>query len=229
MAGTSGSVDRPRIALVHALAASVEPCRAAFGRLWPEAFTVDTLDASLPAALERAGSVDEALRTRFLALGRRCVADGADAVLFTCSAFGAAIDAVAADLPVPVLKPNEAMLADAVRAGPRVALLATFAPTLVSMRPEIEAEAERHGLPLELVTVHVADALALLQRGDAAGHDDAIAAAAAAAGAGVEADVIALAQFSMARAASLVARLTGSPVLTTPDTAVAELRRRLGA
>lgn len=41
--------------------------------------------------------------------------------------------------------------------------------------------------------------------------------------------VIALAQFSMARARRLVAESTGLPVLTTVDSAVIERRRRLGA
>jgi aspartate/glutamate racemase len=40
--------------------------------------------------------------------------------------------------------------------------------------------------------------------------------------------VIALAQFSMARVRSRVAAETGLPVLTTVDTAVAALKRRLG-
>jgi len=40
-------------------------------------------------------------------------------------------------------------------------------------------------------------------------------------------DVIALAQFSLARAAPAVAALTGRPVLTTPDLAVTKLRRLL--
>jgi aspartate/glutamate racemase len=40
-------------------------------------------------------------------------------------------------------------------------------------------------------------------------------------------DVIALAQFSMARAQSAVEQALGLPVFTTPDSAVRELRRRL--
>ena len=42
-------------------------------------------------------------------------------------------------------------------------------------------------------------------------------------------DVIALAQYSMAPAAALVAEATGKPVLTTPDSAVAKLKRLLQA
>jgi hypothetical protein len=40
-------------------------------------------------------------------------------------------------------------------------------------------------------------------------------------------DVIALAQFSLSSAASLVADATGRTVLTTPDSAVRKLRRLL--
>jgi hypothetical protein len=41
--------------------------------------------------------------------------------------------------------------------------------------------------------------------------------------------VVALAQFSLARAAPLVAQRTGRPVLVTPDSAVRKLRARLDA
>ena len=40
-------------------------------------------------------------------------------------------------------------------------------------------------------------------------------------------DVIALAQYSMAPAAAAVAKATGRPVLTTPDSAVSKLKQLL--
>jgi aspartate/glutamate racemase len=217
----------PRIALVHAMRASMAPIEAAFARAWPEARLAHLLDDALPADLERAGGVDGALERRFVALTRLAVDAGADAVLFTCSAFGRAIEAARGAVPVPVLKPNEAMVAAAVAGGGPIALLATFGPTLDSMRPEFDAEAARLGVGLDLRTGHVAGALAALQAGDAERHDALIAEAAARLGEG--ASVVALAQFSMARAAERVAAATGGTVLTTPDTAVAELRRRLVA
>jgi hypothetical protein len=42
-------------------------------------------------------------------------------------------------------------------------------------------------------------------------------------------DVVALAQYSMAPAAAMVAEATGKPVLTTPDSAVEKLKRMLAA
>ncbi|MFO8150938.1 MAG: aspartate/glutamate racemase family protein [Trueperaceae bacterium] len=215
----------PRIALLHAMRASMAPIEAAFARAWPEARLAQLLDDALPADLERAGGVDAAMKRRFVALTRTAVDAGADAVLFTCSAFGRAIEAARDAVSVPVMKPNEAMVAAAVARGAPVALLATFAPTLDSMRPEFEAEAARQRCALDLRTAHVAGALAALRAGDAERHDAAIAEAAARLGGG--GTVVALAQFSMARAAERVRAATGGTVLTTPDTAVAELRRRL--
>jgi len=215
----------PRIALVHAMRASMSPIEAAFARAWPEAHLAQLLDDALPDDLERAGGVDAAMERRFVALTRIAVDAGAEGVLFTCSAFGRAIEAARDAAPVPVMKPNEAMIAAAIARGGPIALLATFGPTLDSMRPEFEAEAARRGVGLDLRTRHVAGALAALQAGDAERHDVLIAEAAARWGGG--ASVVALAQFSMARAAERVAAATGGTALTTPDTAVLELRRRL--
>jgi len=215
----------PRIALVHAMRASMAPIEAAFARAWPEAHLAQLLDDALPDDLERAGGVDAAMERRFVALTRIAVDAGAEGVLFTCSAFGRAIEAARDAAPVPVMKPNEAMIAAAIARGGPIALLATFGPTLDSMRPEFEAEAARRGVGLDLRTRHVAGALAALQAGDAERHDVLIAEAAARWGGG--ASVVALAQFSMARAAERVAAATGGTLLTTPDTAALELRRRL--
>jgi aspartate/glutamate racemase len=213
-----------RIALIHALAHSVAPINDALARDWPAAQRMNLLDDSLSADLARSGALDDAMTARFVALGDYAASTGADAILFTCSAFGPCIDAVKQRLaPRPVLKPNEAMIDEAaalVRArGGCVGLLATFAPTLQSMPAEFPRD-----VPLR--TALAEDALAALGRGDAAAHDHA-AVQAAQALKQQGCTVIALAQFSLARAQAAVAEATGVPVLTTPDSAVRELRRRL--
>ncbi len=190
---------------------------AAFARLWPEAELANLLDDSLSADLARAGSLQPAMTGRFLTLARYAADCGADAILFTCSAFGSCIEACATALaPLPVLKPNEAMIE---QAHGKVGLLATFAPTLASMPPEFPP-----GVTLRPALID--GALAALQAGDGARHD-ALAVEAALRLRGC--DVIALAQFSLARAAPAIAAATGLPVLTTPDSAVRKLRRLLAA
>ena len=215
---------RPRIALIHALAHSVAPINDTLAREWPDAQRMNLLDDSLSADVARSGRLDEAMTARFLALGDYAVATGANAILFTCSAFGLCIDAVKRRLaPLPVLKPNEAMIDEAaaqVRAsGGCIGLLATFAPTLVSMAPEFPP-----GVPLR--TALADGALEALNRGDTAAHDHAAVQAAQALKA-QGCTVIALAQFSLARAQGAVAQASGLPVLTTPDSAVRALRERL--
>ena len=96
-----------RIALIHALRHSPPPIAAAFRELWPEPHLMNLLDDSLSADLARAGRLTPEMTERFLALARYAKGSGADAILFTCSAFGPCIDAVVRDLaPMPVLKPN---------------------------------------------------------------------------------------------------------------------------
>lgn len=209
-----------RIALIHALRHSPPPIEAAFRAAWPEATLMNLLDDSLSADLARTGMLDAAMTERFLTLSRYAVATGADAILFTCSAFGPCIEAVAAEQTArPVLKPNEAMIEEAVTMGRKIGLLASFGPTLTTMPAEFPA-----GVTVQCKLAE--GALAALDRGDFAEHDRL---AAEAARDLMDCDVIALAQFSLARAAPAVAAATGKPVLTTPDSAIRKLRRLLHA
>ncbi|MBX9595645.1 MAG: aspartate/glutamate racemase family protein [Roseomonas sp.] len=207
-----------RIALVHALRHSPPPIEAAFREFWPEATLMNLLDDSLSADLARDGALTPAMTERFRTLGRYAVGTGAQGILFSCSAFGPCIEAVAADVaPVPVLKPNEAAIEEAVGIGRRIGLLATFAGTLASMPPEFPPG-------VELVPCLAPGALAALDAGDLAAHDRL---AAEASRALRDCDVVLLGQFSLARAAGLVAEATGRPVVTTPGSAVRKLRQAM--
>ncbi len=214
-----------RIALIHALAHSVAPINQAMARDWPEAFCMNLLDDSLSADLAAAqGVLDEAMTARFAALGDYAVAAGADGVLFTCSAFGPCIESVAQrHATLPVLKPNEAMVDDAVLAsqGHPLGLIASFAPTLMSMPREFPDGTVLH-------TELAAGAMDALNRGDETTHDK-LAADAAERLCERGCTVIALAQFSLARAAPTVASRTGCRVLTTVESAVQRLRQRVQA
>jgi hypothetical protein len=209
-----------RIALIHALKHSIAPIEAAFAQAWPDARLMNLLDDSLSADLARDGKLTDTMTERFLALGDYAVATGADAILFTCSAFGPCIEAVArAHAPMPVLKPNEAMIEQAITMGTKIGLLSTFPPTLKSMPPEFPSS-------VEIVPKLAEGALAALDRGDRATHDRLIADASRDLR---DCDVIALAQFSIAATAPLVAEATGKPVVTTPDSAVLKLKNLLSA
>lgn len=213
-----------RIALIHAVSVAIEPVRQAFAELWPQAECCNILDDSLSRDRERDSLLTEMMRGRIAALADYAAASGAHGILFTCSAFGEAIEAAARRVPVPVLKPNEAMFASALATGRRFGMLATFAPSIASMEAEFAqmAEAAEGGARLE--TWCVPGAMAALQAGDGERHDRLLAEAAPRF---AECDAVMLAHFSTARAARAVEQMIGRPVLTSPGSAVRKLKAAL--
>lgn len=214
----------PRIALIHATPLAIAPVEDAFRRLWPLARVTNLLDDSLPADLKAAGALTEAITQRFLDLSAYVVRQGADGILFTCSAFGPALEAAARAVRVPTLKPNQAMFEEALAAcagGGIPGLVTTFAPSSISMREEYEAMARASGAPMQLLDACADGAMPLLQAGEQATHDRMVVEAARRLD---SAQLLMLGQFSMAHAAPLVARATGKTVLTSPDSAVRKLQ-----
>ena len=188
-----------RVALIHALRHSPPPVEAAFRAEWPDATLMNLLDDSLSADLSRAGRLTPTMFERFRTLSRYAAGTGAQGILFTCSAFGPPIEAVVA-------------------LGRRIGLLATFAGSLATMPAEFPAG-------VEVVPCLAEGALAALDAGDFAAHDR-LAAEASRALVG-RCDAILLSQFSLARAAPMVAAATGLPVVTTPGSAVRRLKSLL--
>ncbi|OEC37261.1 hypothetical protein SAMN05216600_102230 [Pseudomonas cuatrocienegasensis] len=218
-----------RIALIHALEESVLPARKAFAESWPEAFCFDVLDTSLAIDLAHAGQLEPSMMTRFETLARYCLShDGragkTQAILFTCSAFGPAIDALKASLPVPVLRPNEAAFDEALEHGDRIALLVTYGPSLDALRHELLAMGRARGRTISVVPILAEGALAALKAGDGERHD--LLATQACRGLGAV-DALVLGQFSLARAAAAVQTVVSVPVLTTPGCAIRSLRALL--
>jgi hypothetical protein len=207
-----------RITLIHALRHSPPPVEEAFARLWPEAKLMNLLDDSLSSDLESDGRITSSMAERFLILSRYALGCQPDAILFTCSAYGPCIEKVALELaPLPVLKPNEAMIEDASNTGKHVGLIASFPPTLRTLPKEFPAS-------VSLSSTIAEGALAALERGDVALHDQLVVEAAMRLS---DCDVIALTQFSLSRAAPAVAAATGKMVLTTPDSAVLKIKKML--
>jgi hypothetical protein len=211
-----------KIALVHAVQAAMPPIEDAFKKLWPEARRTNLLDDSLTADREAAGSLTPQLSNRMMSLASYAAGTGADAVLFTCSAFGDAIDAAARALPLPVLKPNEAMFEAALDAGDRIGMLATFAPAVDSMEEEFREMARQRGSAATIETLVVPGARAALIAGDIAEHDRLIAEATSMFN---HCDAVVLAHFSTATAEEQVrAKASRTVVLSAPSSAIVKLK-----
>lgn len=215
-----------RIVLLHATPVAMAPIQFAFAERWPEAEIVNLLDDGLSIDRAREADLSPGMIRRFVAFGSYGHAMAADGILVTCSAFGPAIDQLIAALPVPVLKPNEAMFQAAIAAGRRIGMLATFAPSVGTMTDEFEEYVARAGAQATLTTVVVPDAMALLRKGDADSHNRLIAERAPEL---AGCDAIMLAHFSTSRAAAAVRAVVDIPVLTAPDAAVDRMRAMVNA
>ncbi len=213
-----------RIVLIHAVRVAMPPIAEAFAELWPEASLVNILEDSLSPDRAREGDLTSGMTARIRALGNYAVQAGADGVLYTCSAFGPAIEAAAREHAVPVLKPNEAMFDEVLAIGGRAGMVATFAPSIASMEAEFRDAAAKAGKAASLRTVLAEGAMAALQGGDGAEHDRRVAEAATTL---AGCDVIMLAHFSTARALAATEKRTKAHVSTAPHAAVKLLKRQL--
>ncbi|MEN3929564.1 aspartate/glutamate racemase family protein [Microvirga sp. W0021] len=212
----------PRIALVHALKASMEPIHSAFAIEWPQAELVNIWDDSLAHDRSQYDDMPDILIERIANLGRYAVSTGADAVLYTCSAFGKGIEYAAGLLSVPVMKPNEAMFEEALKHGHNIGMIASFKPSVKSMTDEFENACSYLGKHASLKTELITEAMDALRNGDVTTHNHLVADAAYKLG---HCDAVMLAQFSMARAAASVRSVVKVPVLTAPTTSVVKLKQ----
>jgi hypothetical protein len=145
-------------------------------------------------------------------------------VLVTCSSIGEATEAAAGAVGVPVVRIDTAMAERAVRlaaeGGGRITVLATLEATL---GPTGRLLQRLGGNELMVHAEVVADALNARQAGDTDRHDALIAEALRVAA--TDADVLVLAQASMAPAAELAG--VEVPVLTSPELAMDAVIARL--
>ena len=212
---------KPRIVLLHGTPVAVEPIQKSFATRWPEAEVVNLLDDSLSVDRAKDHDLTPRMFERFMELGGYAQRIGADGILVTCSAFGPAIDRMTRELPMPVLKPNEAMFKAAMTKGRKIGMLATFAPSVLTMTEEFDEFVRATGSKGTLKTIVVDGAMDALRKGDAKAHNELVAARAPELS---HCDAIMLAHFSTSRAAEMVGAKVSVPVLTAPDAAVDRMR-----
>jgi aspartate/glutamate racemase len=213
-----------RVGLLHTVPALAGTFDAMIAERAPVLERVHIADARLLQTAIREG-VTDAVRTSVAQHLAHLVADGAEAVLVTCSSIGEAAEEAAVVAGVPVVRVDAAMAADAVvravgaAGSAAIAVLATNTATLGPTSRLIQREVDRAGADVTVTASVVAGAVAAREAGDPDEHDRLIAESVAAAA--DSADVIVLAQASMAAAADRAdVRI---PVLTSPQTGVDSL------
>lgn len=218
--------ERPRVVLIHATRVAIDPIEAAARKHWPQTETVSILEEGLAIDRAKSRELSQDLHRRIVELTRYAENARADGVLFTCSAFGAAIEQASRDASIPVAKPNAAMFEEALSYGERITMIYTFAPAAAGMEREFKETATARGSNATLKTILCEGALAAKNIGDDTTHNRLIADTAARIH---DAEVILLGQFSMATALDEARKNTQLRVLTSAEAAIKDIRRRVEA
>ena len=208
-----------RVVLIHTVASLPTTFDQLAAELLPGVAVEHVVDEALLQETMRAGQLTDEVRARFADDARRALASAPDAVVLTCSSVGPAADGL------DVHRIDQAMAERAVELGARIGVAATVPTTLGPTSELIERAAGAAGRPVEVRTRLVEGAFDALRAGRGEEHDRLIAAALRELAAWAE--VIVLAQASMARALAGASQVEGVPVLTSPRLGVERLRRAL--
>ncbi|MBA2646219.1 MAG: Asp/Glu racemase [Pyrinomonadaceae bacterium] len=221
-------MSKRKITFIHTSPAALNPVKNFYAEAAPELEATNLLDDGLLRLLaamnydvveDRLSEMVKAARDSY----------EADLIMITCSSVTQAmVEKLSGACSVPILKIDEPMAREAVKAGGRVGVAVTFEPTIEPTSKLLRDTAARSRAEIEIVTEVMPDAYDALLAGDFHTHD-----ALLLEGIGRLVDqnvnAIVLAQVSMAR---IMKQLNGKfqvPVLTSLHTSLSAVREMLGA
>jgi hypothetical protein len=173
-----------KIGLIHSTRLVMPWVEEADAPFQPRVSFLHALDEALIVELAKNQGVTEGARRRIAWMARSLIDAGVDRLVLTCSSLSPAVDTIAPELSVPLVKIDTAMIRAAIGARRPFVILATNPSTREPMRIIVEKEyadvactcanLER---PTTAPLWHyelLDDAFAALNRGDAPAHDAAV-------------------------------------------------------
>ena len=219
-------VTQPRrIGLLHTGAVVISPVMELINDELPEVTAINYLDDRIVADL---GDPDRAATVpgRVEHLAAAAAAGGAEMIMLSCSSISELAAGVSERVGVPILRIDEAMADEAVATGDRITVLATLPTTCAPTSRLIQERADLAGRRPEIRSTVIDGAFAAVSGGDRTTHDRLVAEAIAEAA--PTADVVVLAQASMASAVPGPEEgAVQVPVLSSLQSGVRRLRQLL--
>jgi Asp/Glu/hydantoin racemase len=211
----------PVLGIVHTSFALVDLLNNLVKAQLPGVKVVNVVDDTLLSYARERG-VDDALRRRMKNYFNSAADAGALVILNACSSVGETVDPARDQVPVPILKIDEAMAAKAVCAGRRIAVLATVASTLGPTGRLLRKQADALKRQIEIDEVLCDGAFDLLLAGKTDEHDRRISEAVMKAA--QNHDVLVFAQASMSRLVPALAGKISVPLFASPELAMGRLK-----
>lgn len=213
------------VAAIHTAAPMVETTRQLFAEYLPEVRLINIADDSLIQDVISDGQVTPQTARRLTSYYFAAVDAGADLIFNTCSSVGDIADLAADLVPVPIVKIDAAMAAQAVDQAARIGVLATLPTTLGPTLRLLRGKADAIDKTVTLIEGLAQGAFDAVLAGDRTLHDALILKAALQVARQV--DLLVLAQGSMARMEHTLQGEIGKPVLTSPVLGVLDVKKTL--
>jgi Asp/Glu/hydantoin racemase len=213
------------VAAIFTAQSIVESTKQLFAELVPGCRVISIIEDALILDVIRAGQVTPEIARRLVRYYLAAQDTGADLIFNTCSSIGDVAIMARSLVAIPLVKIDDAMAAEAVRTGARVGVLATLQTTLAPTVRLVKAQAAAAGRSVSVVEGLAQGAFEALMAKQPEKHDELVTAAAEQVA--KQADVIVLAQGSMARMEAALAQRTGKPVLSSPRRGVLEVKETL--
>jgi len=219
-------MDAKRLVLVHTVSPLLDVFDKLGAELLPGVQLMHVLDEPLLERVRQRGQLAPEDSARLHTHVAVAEGTGADAVLVTCSTISPCVDDVRPAANIPVIKIDEAMVAEAVARGAKIGVVATNVTTLEPTRLLLEAQANAAAKVIEVKLVLVENALPALLNGDGATHDNLVSEAVLEMA--DQTDVVVLAQASMARVLNVIPEAERpAPILSSPHLALEQARELL--
>jgi len=207
------------LGLIHTSATLVPIFQDLCNKYLPGVKTFNIVDDSLIKNVIACGELTPTTARRVVDYAGSAEIAGADYILFTCSSIGAAVEAAANLTTVPVLRVDQPMADLAIQTGTRIGVIATLPTTLAPTTDLVKRRAMYLQKEISVTAVLCEGAFDALMTGDAATHDEMVAAALK--DLVTKVDVVLLAQASMARVIDhLNAEDKIVPILASPTIAI---------
>jgi len=216
-------MKKKRLTLIHTSGLMIPVFGELCAELLPNIEAVHMVDESLLKDIIRDGCLLKPTARRVVGHILSAEQAGTDAILVTCSSIGKATELGRELVNLPVLRIDEPMASEALKAGSRIGVVATLPSTL---NPTVDLIKRKATQDINVTAKLCEGAFEAVIAGDAATHDrivsegilDLIA----------QVDVIVLAQASMARVINtLPADKVTVPVLSSPRLAIEHLAQSL--
>jgi Asp/Glu/hydantoin racemase len=212
-----------RVVMLHAVAESMAPTKLAFQEVFPEAELINLLDEGLFRDFD--DQLTPQLRRRMTQLICYSAEHGAQAIGLACSVYTPMVEMVRAMVDVPVVSSYGPVMAEAVRVGHRIGLIAAVPATLRDAEYFLQQEARQHGAQVEGYPRLVEDLMSMQRRDGEAAFCRRLAEEVEKLAPHV--DAVLLTQFSMAAALSHLRGIASVPVLSAPHSSARRLKELL--